>query len=488
MQHVTRGAFRGAAGFLRVRTAPAAVRRVATQRSTGIRRCGAPFSSTPGGSPGGPSSNGGPGSPGPSSNAGSYTEAARARAANVYGNIPSGGEVLQYIHSRDELRRMMNETLKSRSRRMWIGIGAGTAALTALVFVYRHETKKAVVEELSDVASRSLGDEKMQAQAQLVTIQTLQALLEHGETVHRSVNFLSAVAEHEQTRQAMVALLVSALKSPGVLNEALELVIWVLDDARAREHLVTALIAALYNERFQEAAAEFAVHWLSHEDVRATVAATFKEGSLAVLEDASVHATAEQFVKGLLNEQSLQAKTSEHLWAAVRGLVIAPRKAKPPPTRRHSEPAGVAEAMRAAEEATSAPTPAESSSSAASPAVSSPAQGAAADGKALSPPPQEPPSQPAAEPSTSATGTAGAGDVPPKPPTKPDEPPTKPDKPPDDPGPQTSLPEHAAPEPSSSPPEPAAKPTAMVAELETEPAAERPAARRAVPSNLFGLI
>ena len=32
--------------------------------------------------------------------------------------------------------------------------------------------------ELSDVASRSLGDQKMQAQAQLVTIQTLQALLE----------------------------------------------------------------------------------------------------------------------------------------------------------------------------------------------------------------------------------------------------------------------------------------------------------------------
>merc|ERR1719424_2602632 len=108
--------------------------------------------------------------------------------------------------------------------------------------------RAAVVEELSDVASRSLSDEKMQAQAQLVTIQTLQALLEHGETVQRSVSFLSAVAEHEQTREALTSLLVSALKSPAVINEALELVLWVLDDARAREHLVDALISSLENE------------------------------------------------------------------------------------------------------------------------------------------------------------------------------------------------------------------------------------------------
>ena len=245
--------------------------------------------------------------------------------SRVFNRIPSRGEVLQYMQTREDMRRVMSEILMTRSRNMWLGVGAGAAALLALIFVFRHETKKAVVVELSDVASRSLGDEKMQAQAQLVTIQTLQALLEHGETVQRSVSFLSAVAEHEQTREALTSLLVSALKSPAVINEALELVLWVLDDARAREHLVDALISSLENERFLAAASEFATHWIAHEDVRATVSETFKQGSLQVLEDANVHDTAEQFVQGLLTDSALQAKTSEHLWAAVKGLVIAPR-------------------------------------------------------------------------------------------------------------------------------------------------------------------
>ena len=221
---------------------------------------------------------------------------------------------------------MMNETLQSRSRSTLYAIAQGVRRPRLRHFRLRKETKEAVVQELSDVASRSLGEQNMQAQAAMVTIQTLQALLEHGETVQRSVTFLSAVAEHEQTREALIKLLVSALKDKAVVNEALELVLWVLDDKNAREHLVSALIAALNNERFLQAASEFAAQWLSKEEVRESVAQVFKEASLDVLADDHVRAYAEQFVQGLLQEPGLQAKTSEHLWSALRGLVIAPRK------------------------------------------------------------------------------------------------------------------------------------------------------------------
>lgn len=234
--------------------------------------------------------------------------------------------------SREELHRIMNETLSMRSRRLALALGAGTCTLGGVLWIYRHETKKAVAEELSDVASRSLGDEKMQAQAAMVTIQTLQALLQHGETVDRSVTFLSQVAAHEQTREALIGLLVTALKSPPVLQQALDLTLWVLDDARAREHLVSALIAALKSERFLAAASDFAARWLEDEKVRQTVGSLFKDSSLQVLEDAYVHAEAQKFVKQLLLEPTMQAKTSEHLWAAVKGLVYTPR-------RRPSQPA-----------------------------------------------------------------------------------------------------------------------------------------------------
>ena len=232
--------------------------------------------------------------------------------------------------SRDELLRIMNETLTMRSRRLAIAFGVGTCTLGGVLWVYRHETKKAVAEELSDVASRSLGDQKMQAEAAKVTIQTLQALLTHDETVQRSVTFLSQVAEHEQTKTALVGLLVTALQSPSVLQEALSLTLWVLDDARSREHLVSALVTALQNERFLAAAAQFAVKWLGDEDVRQTIATALKESSLQVLEDATVHYEAEKFVKQLLLEPQLQAKTSEHLWAAVKGLVYTPRRKDTP--------------------------------------------------------------------------------------------------------------------------------------------------------------
>ena len=249
-----------------------------------------------------------------------YSAAARARA-----NAALEGFALPQGVSREELNRMLNETLQNRSRKFALSAAAGMGLLGLIAYLYRKEGRAAVVEEISDVASRSLSDEKMQAQAQLVTIQTLQALLAHGETVQRSVSFLSQVAEHEQTREAVVNLLVTALKNPAVVEEALQLVLWVLDDSRARENLVTCLISALTNPRFEEAAAEFAVRWLAHESVSTKVSEVFKDASLTVLEEDTVRENAEQFVQGLLQEPQLQAKTSEHLWGAVKGLIYSPK-------------------------------------------------------------------------------------------------------------------------------------------------------------------
>lgn len=112
------------------------------------------------------------------------------------------------------------------------------------------------MDELSDVATRSLGDEKMQAQATKATMQTLQVLLADETTVHRTVQFLTMVAEHPDTRAALIKLLVEALKCEAVLNEALALTLWVLDDQRSREHLVDALLYALQSADFLQGAGQ----------------------------------------------------------------------------------------------------------------------------------------------------------------------------------------------------------------------------------------
>lgn len=232
--------------------------------------------------------------------------------------------------TREELRRVVNETLWNRSRNWAICVAGGMAAIGIVIWVYRQETKEAVATELSDVASRSLGDQRMQQQAQLVTIQTLQALLEHEETIQRSVAFLSAVSESPQTRAALIELLVDALKSRPVINEALELVLWVLNDERARDNVASLLLAALYNERFIEGAGEWVVRFLERGDVRAAVAGALHEGS-----------------KQALQEPDLQAKTSEHMWGALRGL-ISRRRPIAEIKRRESSPPRAAPTLQAA--------------------------------------------------------------------------------------------------------------------------------------------
>ena len=285
---------------------------------------------------------------------------------------------------------MLNETLQNRSRKFALSAAAGTGLLGLIAYLYRKEGRAAVVEEISDVASRSLSDEKMQAQAQLVTIQTLQALLAHGETVQRSVSFLSQVAEHEQTREAVVNLLVTALKNPAVVEEALQLVLWVLDDSRARENLVTCLISALTNPRFEEAAAEFAVRWLAHESVSTKVSEVFKDASLTVLEEDTVRENAEQFVQGLLQEPQLQAKTSEHLWGAVKGLIYSPKpksvpavgtvvgQPAPPVSPAALSGASVASKKPTTTAAAAAPAPPAAATTSAAPSATAPAASSAA--------------------------------------------------------------------------------------------------------------
>ncbi|KAL1523215.1 hypothetical protein AB1Y20_018167 [Prymnesium parvum] len=232
------------------------------------------------------------------------------------------------MHTREELRQTFLHALEARSRRLALASASVIAACGVVFYWNRQQAKERVVEQISDVATLTLGDQKMQAQAQQATMQTLQALLGDQATLQRCVHFLSAVAQHDETRRALIALLVEALKSGAVLHEALELTLWVLDDQRCREHLVGALVSALKSEEFLDGAGYFASLWLERPDVREAVTDCLKDASIRVLEDEAVRRHAETFVMDLVQQPQLQEKTSEHLWAAVRGLVISPKRTK----------------------------------------------------------------------------------------------------------------------------------------------------------------
>ena len=259
-------------------------------------------------------------------------------------SVQAARRVLYY--SREEMAVMFNQTLELRSRRLAAGFIGFAIGLAGVIYVSRSQVKHVVIEEISDVATRSLGDDKMQKQAQQMTMQTLQALLQDEATVQHSVKFVSEVAAQPATRQALIALLVEALKSESVLSQALALTLWVLDDDKARKHLNGALMSAISSEAFLDVAAKFAVRWLAEDAVAGAVTELFRGSSLKLLEDEAVRDMAQQFVHGLLDQPHLQAKTGEHLWSAVRGWLLAPKS--PKRAKAAAETKAAAEAARQA--------------------------------------------------------------------------------------------------------------------------------------------
>eukprot|EP00588_Corethron_pennatum_P010128 CAMPEP_0194273186 /NCGR_PEP_ID=MMETSP0169-20130528/6583_1 /TAXON_ID=218684 /ORGANISM="Corethron pennatum, Strain L29A3" /LENGTH=521 /DNA_ID=CAMNT_0039016065 /DNA_START=121 /DNA_END=1686 /DNA_ORIENTATION=- len=222
-------------------------------------------------------------------------------------------------YSKADLRRIVGDALFQRTLKFWAGVAAflvGSYGLVAVV--YPQEARVAIASELSDVASRSLADERMQDQA----AETVRALVSDEGTVRRAAEFVQKVAADEGTRQALADLLARALKDPAVMGQALDLVHWILQNPAARENLVGTLMAALQNETFVAAAGDFAVVWLGRPEVLKIVTDVLRDASLKVLEDQTIREDAAVFLRELLQEPMLQAKTGEHLWSAVKGVVL----------------------------------------------------------------------------------------------------------------------------------------------------------------------
>mmetsp|Transcript_26830 Transcript_26830/g.53562 ORF Transcript_26830/g.53562 Transcript_26830/m.53562 type:complete len:526 (-) Transcript_26830:161-1738(-) len=237
----------------------------------------------------------------------------------------SASSAAQQVHqataqySKADLRRIVGDALFQRTLKFWAGVAAflvGSYGLVAVV--YPQEARVAIASELSDVASRSLADERMQDQA----AETVRALVSDEGTVRRAAEFVQKVAADEGTRQALADLLARALKDPAVMGRALDLVHWILQNPAARENLVGTLMAALQNETFVAAAGDFAVVWLGRPEVLKIVTDVLRDASLKVLEDQMIREDAAVFLRELLQEPMLQAKTGEHLWSAVKGVVL----------------------------------------------------------------------------------------------------------------------------------------------------------------------
>ena len=68
------------------------------------------------------------------------------------------------MYSREEMRAMVTTMMRERSRQAGAGALVALGVVGCVGYAYRKRVKEVVVDELSDVGSRSLGDTKMHAE------------------------------------------------------------------------------------------------------------------------------------------------------------------------------------------------------------------------------------------------------------------------------------------------------------------------------------
>ena len=249
------------------------------------------------------------------------------------------------MYSREEMRAMVTTMMRERSRARRARARSSRSASSAASATPTTRVKEVVVDELSDVGSRSLGDTKMQAQAQQVTIQTLNALLEDEGTQQRAATFVAAVAQ-PAARQALVGALVDALKSRPVLDEALALTkaCSARPPGHAREKLVDATCRAALasascrapapSARGGSSATRCAPRWAPRSTARRSRCSRTRRCATSRRSSSSRSSSS----------PTCAAKTSERIWGAIKGALhrAAARRARgasrPPPAASRRKP------------------------------------------------------------------------------------------------------------------------------------------------------
>ena len=194
-----------------------------------------------------------------------------------------------------------------------------------------------IVQGVSGGVAEVTGSEAVTTQVELLAKAVVTTVLNDDQVLHKATEFVTALSADPGTQQALVQLLLVALRhkdtqqelyrmsqlivgnvlnNPQTTQQVVALFQRVMADPTTQQNVIVLLQQLMVNPTTRNALGELTTHTLQREDVQQQVNDVAASAIHYTLNDPAVFDHATEFVSGVLSEKDVQKSSGEHLWNA----------------------------------------------------------------------------------------------------------------------------------------------------------------------------
>ena len=242
-------------------------------------------------------------------------------------------QVPQQTDEASQLESALQRVMKIQNEDRTRAISGGLAILGLGVYIYGDM----IVHSFSGGVAEVTGSEAVQTQVQLLAKAVVTTVLNDDQVLKKATEFVTALSADPGTQQAVVSLLLVALRhdqtqqevfrlsqnivthvlnSPATTSQVVELLRRVLADPATQDQVIVLLQQLMANPTTRDALANLTSSTLETDTVQGQVNDIAAEAVHVVLNDPKVFDHATDWVTGVLSEKDVQKSSGEHLWNA----------------------------------------------------------------------------------------------------------------------------------------------------------------------------
>ena len=213
----------------------------------------------------------------------------------------------------------------SEQNRLVKGVALGVTTLLGvgvIAWVFRDRVKTTTVEQVADVAKRSLADVDVQGKVQEMSQEVIQRILTDPSVLSAALQFTTRLLKEPSTQTALSNLLHAVLQEPQTLERAHTFstsLVQSLTQSPAVQRMTAELVRGAIEQPSNRAQLIALLHQTVNDE--RSLSELRRVGSASahdVLNDVGVQQHMTAFMKGVLSDPSLQHTAGDALWSAVR--------------------------------------------------------------------------------------------------------------------------------------------------------------------------
>ena len=232
-----------------------------------------------------------------------------------------------------QLETALQRVMKLQNEDRTKVISGGLLIIALSVYIYGDM----IVQGVSGGVAEVTGSEAVTTQVELLAKAVVTTVLNDDQVLQKATEFVTALSANPGTQQALVQLLLVALRhkdtqqelyrlsqlivgnvlsNPQTTQQVVQLVQRVLADPNTQANVIVLFSQLLENPTTRVAMASLTTATLKEEYVQQQVNDIAANSVHYTLNDPAVFEHATQFVSGVLSEKDVQKSSGEHLWNA----------------------------------------------------------------------------------------------------------------------------------------------------------------------------